>query len=155
MTGSGTNPAAADDFGGTFPAGTVSFADGELTKIITINVSGDSFVEPDENFTVTLSNASGGAIITAAAASGTILNEDGITLSIAATDATKAEGNSATTAFTFTVTRGGDTSGTTTVNFAVTGSGVNPRTLPISAVRSLQVKSLLRLANSRRPLRST
>ncbi len=59
VTGSGTNPANAADFGGTFPSGSVSFADGEVTKTITINVSGDTVFEPDESFTVTLSNPSG------------------------------------------------------------------------------------------------
>ena len=47
VTGSGANPAAAADFtGGVFPTGTVSFAAGEATKTITVNVAGDSTVEP-------------------------------------------------------------------------------------------------------------
>jgi hypothetical protein len=71
-----------------------------------------------------------GATITTATATGTIINDDTTvaltTLSIAATDAIKNEGNAGTTPFTFTVTRSGDTSGATTVNYAVTGSGANP-----------------------------
>ena len=51
VTGSGTNPANAADFGGTLPSGTVSFAVGETQKVITVNVSGDTTVEPDEGFT--------------------------------------------------------------------------------------------------------
>ncbi|MEW6445408.1 MAG: ExeM/NucH family extracellular endonuclease [Pseudomonadota bacterium] len=51
---------------------------------------------------------------------------NGAVLSIAATDASKTEGNAATTAFTFTVTRAGDTSGATDVNWAVTGSSASP-----------------------------
>ncbi|MDB5446298.1 MAG: Alkaline phosphatase, partial [Phenylobacterium sp.] len=47
-------------------------------------------------------------------------------LSLAATDAVKAEGNSGSTAFTFTVTRSGDLSGATTADWAVTGSGAAP-----------------------------
>ena len=47
VTGSGANPAAAADFtGGVFPTGTVSFAAGETSKTITVNVAGDSTVEP-------------------------------------------------------------------------------------------------------------
>ena len=126
VTGSGANPANAADFGGTLPSGTVTFAAGETTKTVTINVVGDSTAEPDEGFLVTLSNASGGATITTATATGTIQNDDVITLAIAAASATKAEGNSGTTPFTFTVTRAGDTSGATTVNYAVTGTGANP-----------------------------
>src|SRR2546422_357619 len=59
-------------------------------------------------------------------ATGTIQNDDSTNLSTAATSATKAEGNSGSTAFTFTVTRTGDTSGAGSVAFAVTGSGANP-----------------------------
>ncbi|WP_344917962.1 Ig-like domain-containing protein [Azospirillum formosense] len=67
----------AADFGGTMPSGTVSFADGETTKTITVLVSGDTAIEPDETFTVTLSNPSVTATaIETASASGTIRNED-------------------------------------------------------------------------------
>lgn len=76
VTGSGGDPADAVDFGGTFPSGTVTFADGETSKTITINVSGDAAIESDEGFTVTLSNPSVGATIVAASATGTILNDD-------------------------------------------------------------------------------
>ena len=81
-------------------------------------------MEPDEGFTVTLSGPAGGTLGTATAL-GTIQNDDA-TLSIAATSAVKAEGNAGSTAFTFTVTRSGDTSGVSSVNYAVTGSGANP-----------------------------
>src|SRR5918993_1555079 len=77
VTGSGANPAAAADFaGGVLPTGTVSFAAGEATKTITVNVAGDSTVEPAENFTVALSNPSAGTTIGTATATGTILNDD-------------------------------------------------------------------------------
>jgi hypothetical protein len=112
VTGTGTNPANAVDFGGTLPTGTVSFAANEITKVIAVNVSGDSDVEPDENFTVTLANPSGAAITTANA-TGTIQNDDTLP-------------NSGTKAFTFTVTRSGDTSGSSTSDWTVAGSGANP-----------------------------
>ncbi|WP_375327632.1 ELWxxDGT repeat protein [Microcystis sp. BLCC-F210] len=77
VTGSGSNPANATDFvGGLLPSGTVSFATGETSQVITVNVQGDTTVEPDENFTVTLSNATNGATITTATAIGTINNDD-------------------------------------------------------------------------------
>ena len=69
-----------------------------------------------------------GATVATATATGTINNDDTAvapSLAIAATDAVKSEGNSGSTAFTFTVTRSGDTSGTSSVNYAVTGSGGN------------------------------
>ena len=77
MAGSGTNPAAAIDFAGaTLPTGTVSFAAGETSKTVTVNVAGDTTIEPNETFTLSLSNPSTGATITAASATGTILNDD-------------------------------------------------------------------------------
>jgi hypothetical protein len=57
-------------------------------------------------FTVTLSEASGEALITTATAEGLILNDD-VALSIAPADAVKFEGHTGTTEFTFTVTREG------------------------------------------------
>jgi hypothetical protein len=129
VTGSGASAANAADFaGGALPNGTVSFAANEISKVITINVNGDSTVESNEGFTVTLSSPAG-ATITTATATGTINNDDSTpapSLAIAATDAAKAEGNSGSTAFTFTVTRNGNTTGTSSVNYAVTGSGANP-----------------------------
>ena len=96
-----------------------------------MNVAGDSTVEPSENFTVALSNPSAGTTIGTATATGTILNDDtapGPSLSIAAANASLNEGNSGSTAFTFTVTRTGSTTGASTASYAVTGSGANPAT---------------------------
>lgn len=60
VSGSGVNPAIASDFvGGALPTGTVSFAAGEATKTLTVNVKGDTRVELDEGFTVTLANPVG------------------------------------------------------------------------------------------------
>ncbi|TRV00189.1 MAG: hyalin [Microcystis wesenbergii Mw_QC_S_20081001_S30] len=129
VTGSGSNPANATDFvGGVLPSGSVSFATGETSKVITVDVQGDTTVELNENFTVTLSNATNGATITTATATGTIQNDDVAvpTLTIAATSASQTEGNSGSKAFTFTVTRGDNTTGSNNVDWAVTGSGSNP-----------------------------
>ncbi|WP_254053054.1 bluetail domain-containing putative surface protein [Microcystis sp. MC19] len=129
VTGTGTNPANATDFvGGVFPSGTLSFAAGETSKVITVDVQGDTTVELNENFTVTLSNATNGATITTATATGTIENDDVAvpTLAIAATSANQTEGNSGSKAFTFTVTRSVNTTGTNNVSWAVTGTGTNP-----------------------------
>ncbi len=120
--------ANAADFGGSFPTGTVTFGPNDASQVITINVSGDTLVENDEDFTVTLSNPSAPATITTAVATGTIQNDDSTTLAIARstpTSAVKDEGNSGTTPFTFTVTRSGDRSGSTTVNYAVSSTQAN------------------------------
>ena len=128
VSGLGTEAADAVDFGGTFPTGVLLFAASESEKLVTIEVSGDSAVEPDELFRVMLQSATNGNI-TGAIADGTILNDDVLApphLSITAGDASNPEGNSGTTPFTFTVTRTGDLSGTSTVAYAVIGSGSNP-----------------------------
>ncbi len=124
VTATGATAANAADFGGTFPSGLVEFANGETTQIITVDVSGDTTVEANETFTVTLSNPVG-ALLGTNTASGTINNDD-TNLSIAATSASKPEGNIGLTAYTFTVTRTGLTSGTSSADFAVSGSGENP-----------------------------
>ena len=78
VAGSGANPANATDFsGGALPTGTVSFAAGETSKLVTINVAGDTTAEANEGFTVTLSAPSAGTTIATAAATGTIVNDDG------------------------------------------------------------------------------
>jgi Ca2+-binding RTX toxin-like protein len=76
VSGSGANPAAGADFSGAaLPTGTLSFAAGETSKTITVNVAGDTVVEPTEGFTVTLTGATGATLGTATA-SGVITNDD-------------------------------------------------------------------------------
>lgn len=55
--------------------GTVTFAPGDTTETITVNVVADTLFEPTESFTVTLS-APAGATIADGSATGTILNDD-------------------------------------------------------------------------------
>ena len=71
---------AADFSGNT--SGTVSFAANETTQTITLQVAGDTDAEPDETFTVTLSNPTNDATITTATADGTIQNDDGVPLTL-------------------------------------------------------------------------
>lgn len=106
------------------PSGSLAFADGESSKTITVLVNGDTLVEGDEAFQVVLGNPVGAQIQTGSASS-TIVNDDA-SISIAATDASKAEGNSETTAFTFTITRTGALDQPKTVDWAVIGRGANP-----------------------------
>jgi len=73
---SGADVAAADFAGGVLPTGVVAFAAGETSATISIEVAGDTLIELDEAFTVTLSAPSAGAVIGTASAIGTILNDD-------------------------------------------------------------------------------
>jgi RTX calcium-binding nonapeptide repeat (4 copies)/Calx-beta domain len=144
VTGTGANPANAADFGGTLPTGTVSFGVGETAKAITVNVSGDTVGELNENFAVTLSNPSAPATISTATAAGNILNDDK-GLAITPTNASQTEGNSGIKAFTFTIDRVGDTSGITDMKWTVKGNGADPANaadfdsgiLPVGKVRFL------------------
>lgn len=125
VSGSGSDPADAADFGGAFPGGTVTFADGESSRTITIPVSGDADCESDETFEVTLSNATGGATIAVSTGLGTITNDDRAdpmspgTFSI--DDVTAAEGDTGTTDFTFTITRTDGAAGAVDVDYTVVG----------------------------------
>ncbi len=72
VTGSGSNPANAADFGGTLPSGSGTFAAGETSKTITVLAAGDTAIEPVETFLLTV-NATGLASVTS---TGTINNDD-------------------------------------------------------------------------------
>ena len=96
-----TSTATADtDF--TDLSGTLTFAAGEISKTITVSVTGDAVDEPDETVVLKLSNASNATIGTATA-TGTITDDDGEpSLSIAA-PAAVTEGDSGSTDMVFTV----------------------------------------------------
>ena len=90
----GSDYVAASATGLTIPAG-------QLSRTFSVTLNGDAVVEPDETFTVGLTNASGADVVDAQG-TGTISNDDGPTLSIA--DAGYQEGNSGTKTLTFLVT---------------------------------------------------
>ncbi|MFA7383317.1 MAG: Calx-beta domain-containing protein, partial [Desulfurivibrionaceae bacterium] len=99
VVGSGDDPADGADFaGGALPTGTVTFADGETSKTITVNVQGDMTVEADECFSVTLSNPVGMVLDgDASVGAGTITNDDiggNSRIWVTAIDAVKHEGHS-------------------------------------------------------------
>jgi hypothetical protein len=100
-TAAGSATAGADY---SSASGTLTFAPGETTKTVSVNVLGDTVDEPDETFVVNLANVAN-ATLADAQAIGTILDDDaGAGLSIA--DASVAEGNAGTVALVFTVTLG-------------------------------------------------
>jgi Zn-dependent metalloprotease len=73
---------------------------GLTSRAHSVTINGDSVVEPNEAFTVNVSNVTG-ATVTDGQAIGTITNDDAVLLSI--TDLTIAEGNTGTKQATFTV----------------------------------------------------
>jgi Calx-beta domain/Metallo-peptidase family M12B Reprolysin-like len=132
VTGSGSNPASASDFlGDIFPTGTITFAPGVTSQTVTIPVKGETSVENDETFTVTLqSTATTPILIATPTAVGTILNDDTATgipsLGISATNATRSEGTqAASTPFEFTINRTGNLTVASSVRYTVTPIGTN------------------------------
>lgn len=91
---SGPNPASANDFGGSFPSGTVPFHSGD-TATVQIFVSNDSITEANEGFIVVLTNAVN-AVIGVGSASGVIRNDDAMTIGLSRFDTPFQEGNSGT-----------------------------------------------------------
>jgi len=117
----GTMAANAADFtGGILPSSIVSFAAGETSKVVSVNIAGDTAPEFNESFTVTLSDPATGVGLGTKAAVGVIFNDDA-TLSIAATSASKPEGTGGSTPFTFTVGRSGDLSKAHSASWSVAG----------------------------------
>lgn len=97
-TSNGTAIAGTDY---TASTGTLSFSAGETSKTIDVTVAGDATVEVDETLTITLSNATGTAVVISdATGTGTITNDDAATVTI--TDVTPNE-NDGSVDVTFTL----------------------------------------------------
>lgn len=74
VAGSGAQPAQASDFaGGTFPAGSGTFAPGQTSRTIAVTLAGDAIAEADETFAITVSATLSLAVVTS---DGTIANDD-------------------------------------------------------------------------------
>lgn len=94
VTGSGVTPANAADFAAM--SGQVTLNATEESKVINVTVNADTIVEPNEGFTVTLSNPTNGYVLTTATADGTINNDDSSTLTLTGGVSTP-EGNTGST----------------------------------------------------------
>lgn len=131
VSGSGVHPADVNDFGGTWPEGDLSFNGvSQNSQILTINVPTNDIQGEDDDFAVTLS-APANANLGTAVAYGLILNDDVLkkpVISIAALASDKAEGDTGSTPFTFTLTRskvavgGADLTEPSSVNYTISGS---------------------------------
>jgi len=72
---SGTSPLNDGEIASA-TSGSVQFAAGEASQIVTVTVAGDTIDEPDETFSVTLSNPSAEATIVNAVAEGIVRDDD-------------------------------------------------------------------------------
>ncbi|HEX7314291.1 MAG TPA: Calx-beta domain-containing protein [Pyrinomonadaceae bacterium] len=127
-TANGTATAGSDY---ASASGTVTFAPGETTKPVTVNVNGDTTPEAHEDFFVTLSSPSN-ATITDNQGKG-IINNDDAALTIG--DRGAAEGTGVTTNFNFAVGIQFPTVNTVTVNYA-TADGTGTAGSDYTAVAS-------------------
>lgn len=110
---------AGSDFVAT--SGTLAFADGATSRTVSVDVIGDTAVEPDESFSLKLSNPTGGAAIADDTGVATVTNDDAATpaqpiLSIA--DAQLAEGDQGGRELTFVLRLDGPAEGPVSADFA-------------------------------------
>ena len=110
---------AGEDYGST--SGSVSFRAGERTAIISVPIFGDTAIEPDEQFKVRLTGASGANIIKPEG-TGLIADDDKPVVNITAVDDTSAETGETGL---FRVTRTGSTDEALRVKYNVLGTAAN------------------------------
>jgi hypothetical protein len=100
-------------------SGTLTFAPGITTQTVSVLVNGDTAVEPDETFVVTLSSPTNAVLGGTTQGVGTILNNDAAALpSLVIDSTTVTEGNGGTAPATFTVTLSSASSQSVTVAYA-------------------------------------
>jgi hypothetical protein len=113
---------ASDFVGGILPSGTLTFAPGQASQTISIEVVGDTLLEGDEVFSVALDNASNMNMGSISAALATILNDDvSEYLASFAGGNPRVEGGTVT----YTLTRG-DVSKASVFTYEVAGHGASP-----------------------------
>lgn len=66
----------SDFAGGNYPSGTVTFAPGVTSQVVTIPILGDAPFEANEGFVVSISSDSYNAVIATRSANGIILNDN-------------------------------------------------------------------------------
>jgi len=111
-TADGSAHAGTDYTGAT---GTLNFTAGQTTQTFTVSTTNDTIVNGTRNFSVNLSNATGGATIGTGQATGSITDNDGAPVfSIGPSTVSATEGQS----LSFTITRSGAATGSYSVNYA-------------------------------------
>jgi hypothetical protein len=116
---------AGADFRAT--SGTLTFAAGETSKVISVQILGDATDEPDETFNVVLSSPTGGTIPTEqSTATGTIRDDDATPI-VSISNVSANEGsNGRTSSFSFIVSLDRASARTVSVDYATTGVTATP-----------------------------
>jgi len=112
-TANGTATAGSDY---TAASGTLTFAPGETSKLITVALIGDSTVEPNETFTINLTDAVNAELPTSPFTA-TIANDDDVPTVEVIAPSPQNEGNSGSTPFVFTVRLSGASDSAITVQY--------------------------------------
>lgn len=112
---------AGSDYSST--SGTLTFAPGQTSQTVNVNVTPDLVNEVTESFTLNLSSPSS-ATIADGSGTGTILDDDEPTLSV--DNVSVVEGDSGTTAVSFSVTLSNPFTQTVTVNYDTSDWGTAP-----------------------------
>jgi hypothetical protein len=113
-TADDTATIADDDYESA--SGTVTFAAGDTSETVTVDVNGDAKDESDESFDVNLSSPSANSSIADATGAGTITNDDDPAISI--DDVSSTEGDTGEKDFDFTVSLSNPSDQQITVNYA-------------------------------------
>lgn len=123
QTADGTATVADNDYVAT--SGTLTFAPGATTALVTVAIKGDTKLESDEQFSVNLSAPVNATLGESNVATGTITNDDPVpTVSVGSLNAS--EGDAGTTPFEFSVTLSNPSSLEITVPFnTADGSAVD------------------------------
>ena len=112
-TADGSATVAGSDY--QAKSGTLTFVAGETSKTISVAVNGDRLAEWSESYDIVLSGASSNAYIADAGGRGMILDDEPV---VGISGYSGAEGQSGTTAFTFTVTLSAAYDAPVTVDYA-------------------------------------
>jgi uncharacterized repeat protein (TIGR03806 family) len=121
-TADGTATAGSDYVAAS---GTVDFAPGETSQTVSVALTGDTVVEANESFSVTLS-APVNATLGSATATGTIQNDDVPPVAITIANASVAEGDTGTRQLTFTLALSDVAAGPVTVDYSTPGGSATP-----------------------------
>ena len=100
----------------------LTFAPGEVTKTVTVQVLGDTLDEADEFFFVDLSPASGATVADFRGVA-TIIDDDGVAQTLTIPDVAISEGNAGTTDAVFTVSLSAASTETVIVHYATADNG--------------------------------
>lgn len=129
IAGAGSTAADAADFaGGVLPSGTVTFVAGQATSApFTIQVAGDSLLEGNESFAVTLQAPSTDGVprvdvFSTQSLTATIVNDDDVMSVLAVSAAVTESDTGSSTPVTFTIHRQGSLSGESTVGWQIRNS---------------------------------